>query len=244
MAFADTEPEVLPQTDQAEMAKGWSSGRPAFQVRPLRLDASRIKKRFGRLVQRFPPKIKLTKGFLETIHSRRSEIEEWVAQILVGCPGEVVRRASSLGVDPSWLLSTLRIAILPSLAKVSLLLDRSRPEGLWDQGDCPNCGSPPLFAESRGLEQRIFFRCGLCAADWAGERLCCPACTEHRSHSLRIEYVDGEQEKCRLVHCHSCRYHWRVVSTLTPLSAPEMIVADLATIHLELIFDESRARPD
>jgi formate dehydrogenase maturation protein FdhE len=142
------------------------------------------------------------------------------------------------------MLSLLRLALLPSLANVSQRLDRSRTEGLWDRGDCPNCGSEPVFAESRGLEQRIFFRCGLCAADWAGERIGCPACTENRSRFLRVEAVDGEQEKCRLVHCHSCRYHWRVVSTLTPLSAPAMIVANLATIHLELMIEESRATPD
>ena len=33
----------------------------------------------------------------------------------------------------------------------------------WPHGYCPTCGSWPLLAESRGLEQLRLLRCGLCA---------------------------------------------------------------------------------
>ncbi len=97
-----------------------------------------------------------------------------------------------------------------------------------------------MLAESRGLEQRIHLRCGLCAADWPGERLRCPSCGEVESKALHYSFVEGEQDRCRLAHCDTCLYDWKVVSTLTALSAPAMIVADLATVHLDLLADDRR----
>ena len=97
-----------------------------------------------------------------------------------------------------------------------------------------------MLAESRGLEQRISYRCGLCAADWPGERLGCPSCGEAASKALHHSFIEGEQERCRLAHCDTCLYDWKVVSTLTALSPPAMIVADLATVHLDLLAADRR----
>jgi FdhE protein len=120
-------------------------------------------------------------------------------------------------------------------------MDRVRPEGAWVRGDCPACGSRPLLAESRGLEQRIAYRCGLCASDWPGERLRCPACGESSPKSLRYSFVEGEQERLRLAQCDSCSYRWKVVATLSPLSAPGLLVSDLASFHLDVLGEGGEA---
>ena len=112
---------------------------------------------------------------------------------------------------------------------------RHRPEGAWRRGDCPNCGEPPLLAESRGLEQRRFLRCGLCAADWPADRLRCPSCGESDPRALRTLDVEGQEGKARLVRCGSCGSGLKVASTFAPFTAPGLLVADLATIHLDFL---------
>jgi FdhE protein len=164
----------------------------------------------------------------------------WMALVLAGRPEVVAREARAIGLDPAMAHSLLRLTLLPVLARISPGLDRSRPDGIWTRGDCPLCGSRPLLAESRGLEQLIHYRCGLCASDWPGERLRCPSCGEASSKALHYSFVEGEQDRCRLAHCDKCLYDWKVISTLTALTPPAMIVADLATIHLDLLAADRR----
>src|SRR5205823_506094 len=104
---------------------------------------------------------------------------------------------------------------------------------VWSRGECPNCGSPPGLAESRGLEQRRYWRCGLCAADWPGERLRCPFCGQTDHRNLHYRFVEGEQGRHRLALCDTCGGRLRVVATLAPVSAPGLLVVELATAHLE-----------
>ncbi len=53
--------------------------------------------------------------------------------------------------------------------------------------------------------------------------------------SLRSLYVVGEESRYRLVVCDSCEFRLKVVSTLGPLSAPGLLVAELATAHLDFV---------
>ena len=240
-AFEETGPASIPGPDLEAMRAGWAGGRPAFQADAPRLDRDALLARLRRIVGAVDPEVESAAAFARAIGARRFDLMGLVGEVLAGRPDEVTRRAEGLGVDPALAASTLRLALLPSLAPISSVLDRSRPEGAWDRGDCPQCGSRPLLAESRGLDQRIAHRCGLCAADWPGERLRCPSCGESGSKALHYSFVEGEQDRCRLAHCDACRYDWKVVSTLTALSPPAIIVADLATVHLDLLAADRRA---
>jgi hypothetical protein len=40
--------------------------------------------------------------------------------------------------------------------------------------------------------------------------------------------------------CYGFDHDWKVVSTLTALKPPAMIVADLATVHLDLLASDRR----
>jgi hypothetical protein len=239
-AFHPAEPGTIDDSGLATMIEGHSKGLPAFQARAPRLDESSLVARSRRLSNALGRGHETAGAFLKAIDRRRFDLMACVAEVLSGRPEQVARRAEAVGLDPSSVSSILRLTLLPGLARFSSRLDRLRADGAWDRGDCPHCGSRPLLAESRGLEQRIFYRCGLCAADWPGERLRCPSCGENSPKSLHYSYVDGEQDRCRLAHCETCRYDWKVVSTLTALSPPAMIVADLATVHLDLLADDRR----
>ena len=239
-AFQGAEPRSTPGWDLEALKAGWREGRPSFQVNPPRLDGATLVARMRRLAEALGAENDAAKAVAVAIRARRVDLMAWVAEVLAGRADEVARRAGAIGLDPSLASSILRLTLLPSLARISTELDRIRPEGAWDRGDCPNCSSRPLLAESRGLEQRIYYRCGLCAGDWAGERLRCPSCGEARARSLQFSYVEGEQDRCRLAHCETCLHDWKVVSTLTALSPPAMIVADLATVHLDLLLEGRR----
>jgi len=46
--------------------------------------------------------------------------------------------------------------------------------------------------------------------------------------------LEGDETKYRINTCELCRGYVKMLSTLTPLSAPELLVADVATMHLDL----------
>ena len=245
VAFAAEGPPAVDGPDLAAMAGGWQAGVPAFRHHPPRIDEAGLVARARALAGALGGSNPAARALGSAIGGRRVDVGAWAREALAGRPGEVDRSSEAAGLDPSMVAMVLRLALLPPLARVSAALGPLRPEGAWDRGDCPHCGSRPLLAESRGLEQRIFLRCGLCAAAWPGERLRCPSCGESSPHALHHSFVEGEQARCRLAHCDSCRYDWKVVSTLTALSPPAMIVADLATIHLDVLAEGRRGdRPD
>ena len=234
-AFGHPEPE----TPWQPLRFDWSENQAYFSVHPPQLHSQRLLARMLRLLEAKAAENRSEK--LRTVlKSRGFSLQPWADAILAGRPDLVEQDARFRGLDPMEVASLLRFTLLPDLAPLASILDQTRPESSWTRGDCPLCGSRPLLAESRGLEQRIYFRCGLCASTWPGERLGCPSCGEVRAPWLHYSYVDGEQDRFRLAHCESCRYDWKVVSTLTALSTPAMIVLDLATVHLDFLARDRR----
>ena len=128
----------------------------------------------------------------------------------------------------------MRLATLPVLAKFAAALEPLCREVAWHHGMCPVCGSWPLLAEFRGLEQNRVLRCGLCAADWQFPRLRCPFCENNDHRELGFFHVEGEEGRHRAATCESCRGYVKTVSSLDRLSVPNLLVADLATLHLDL----------
>jgi FdhE protein len=60
-----------------------------------------------------------------------------------------------------------------------------------------------------------------------------------REHEmLGYLHVDGEEAKYRAATCDACRGYVKTVSTLTELQPLQLLLADLATLHLDLIAAE------
>jgi FdhE protein len=171
--------------------------------------------------------------FLDALRSGRADLHAWAVGALADLPDAVDSQAGSLGLDPALARAVLRLALLPVLERLSGVLAPLRPEGLWTRGECPHCGSPTSLGESRGLEQARYWRCGLCAADWPGHRFRCPFCGETDHRRLSYVFAEGEPDRARLTSCETCGGRLTVVSTLAPLSAPGLVVAELAASHLE-----------
>lgn len=163
--------------------------------------------------------------------------------VLAGDPGVVADHAARADLDAGLAATLLRWTLLPLLEQVALELQPLREQIDWQQGYCPTCGAWPILAEQRGIEQLRFLRCGLCAGDWTSERLLCPFCGS-RSHA-DIAYLYEEQQEAtqRAVTCERCHCYYKSIATLTALSAPRLLVADLATLHLDLVALERAYAP-
>ena len=211
--------------------RAWMAGETAFRAVPPEFDASDLRARALAILKA------LRRDNPDAAALAKAEFD-WVASARLAVRGDergIARCAADLRVNPELVASVLRLALLPVLALHSAELAPHRPESSAGGGPCPNCGRPPILGESRGLEGRRRLRCGLCAADWAGPRLACAACGEDDPRSVRSLFVEGEEARLRLVRCDSCGSALKVISTLSPLSVTGLIVAELATVHLDLI---------
>lgn len=158
--------------------------------------------------------------------------------VLAGHPEAVAQQFAALGVDASVGATVLRLTALPVLAKFAPALAKLRTSATWEHGYCPTCGSWPLLGELRGLEPIRYLRCGLCAASWEAARFRCAFCSNDDHHTLGYFHVEGEEGRCRAATCDECRGYVKLVSTLSPLSEPLLLVKDLASLHLDLVAGE------
>jgi FdhE protein len=155
-------------------------------------------------------------------------------EFLAGHAQGIHARADSLGLDPGLTATILRLTLFPILTRINAALHTARDGMAWSQGYCPTCGSWPLLGEFRGLEQTRFLRCGLCSAEWEFPRLRCVFCDTRDHHLLGYLHVEGEESRYRATTCDACRGYIKMVSTLGPLSGPQLLVMELATTHLDL----------
>jgi FdhE protein len=220
-------PPISPSAAAAKRAEGV----PLLRGETLALDESAFRRRWaavcaalGRQGQDAGPLARAGRGGLAPC--------ELLADVLAGRPAAVHARAEALGLDPALTATVLRLTLFPVLSAVSAALGPA-PAG-WGRGYCPVCGSWPLLGEFRGLEQVRVLRCGLCAAGWEYPRLGCPYCGTRDHERLGFLHVEGEESQRRAATCAECRGYVKMVATLTPLSAPGLLAADAATLHLDL----------
>jgi RNA polymerase subunit RPABC4/transcription elongation factor Spt4 len=178
----------------------------------------------------------------------------WLRSVMDADASRTVALASSLltqGAEPiraelrdqaseseaDYTLSVLRLGLLGELGDWSGRICARLAEDDWPLDGCPVCGGEPLLAELRGLEQRRFLRCGRCAGGWPAARGRCPYCGVTDACLLRFLQAEEDGARCRLVLCDACGGRLKVVTTLGPASPPGLVVAELATIHLDFLAD-------
>jgi FdhE protein len=170
----------------------------------------------------------------DALRSGCLEPQSLIAELLAGRLPGIYERANALSLDAALAATVLRLTLFPLLSAVSAALIPLCAGFRWDHGFCPICGSWPLFAEFRGLEQTRILRCGLCASEWEFSRLCCPFCVTRDHQQLGYLHVEGEESKYRAAVCDMCRGYVKTIATLAPLRGPQLLVADLAMMHLDL----------
>jgi FdhE protein len=224
------EPKVAAPDPSIEGA--WRDGIPAFRRALPHLDPRPIRDRALAIAEALLEDGPAARPLRDAIRRGRVDVSGWASEALAGRPETLAAGSEGQGIDPDLAASVLRFTLLPTLSRLTVAESPSLAD---TPGDCPWCGSAPILAELRGLEREVRLRCGLCAGDWPGGRLRCPACGEDDHRRLSTRYVEGEGDRYRLALCDSCGSRLKLVGTLARLSPPSLVVADLATIHLDLI---------
>jgi FdhE protein len=225
----DQPPLLTPEAAQAKLAEGI----PLLRGVPLDLDRDAFRRRALAVCAALQqPDVKL---LADALGKQTLDPTALLSEVLAGRPEAVAIQAEALGVDATQLALVLRLTALPMLAKFGLALAGLRKGMAWEYGYCPTCGSWPLLGESRGLDQLQFLRCGLCASAWEFSRFRCAFCGNHDHRTLGYFHVEGEEDRLRAATCDACRGYVKVISTLSPLSEPQLLIADLATLHLDLV---------
>lgn len=171
--------------------------------------------------------------------ARRGTVDpDWMAIVLLHRDrdqqrefGDMARRA---GCDPTLLATLARFALFSGFAAAAETAAPFRQGVAWEYGYCPACGGPPLLGEFRGLDQSRFLRCGQCAASWEVPRQWCPACGNRDHEALGFLSKEEEENRYRVATCDACRSGVKTLSTLSALPPLLLLVADAATLHLDL----------
>ncbi len=228
---------VVPVTFKAEeVAHKLEVGIPLLRGEQLALDDTLLQKQFERLgvvmeTQGHPA----AKQLVTAVRQGRFDVSQAAHAVLLGEASMIVMQADTQGLDAELATTLLRLTLLPLLEQMSAAVRPLRPDGVWSEGYCPTCGAWPLLGEYRGLEQNRLLRCGLCADEWPLDRLLCFACGTRIHSDLHYLEVAGEELKQRVHTCEQCQSYIKQLSTLDRLDPPALLVADVATLHLDLI---------
>jgi FdhE protein len=227
--------EMAPTLSPQQAAAKLADGVPLLRGETFSLDVQTFRQRWQHVCAVMQQQgTDAVQGLAEALRHDRLVPAELLGELLAGRPEAIHAQAEALSLDAGLMAIVLRLTLFPVLTSISAVLTPLR-EGLrWEQGYCPMCGSWPLLGEFRGLEQTRWLRCGLCAAAWECPRLFCPFCGQRDHRLLGYFHVEGEENKYRAATCDSCRGYVKMIATLTALSAPRLLVADVATMHLDL----------
>jgi FdhE protein len=233
-AHALPRPHVVLDAEHA-MAKR-EAGLPLLRGEPVVWEAKPLVEQFVRLCGVMQAQgNQFAAGLAQATKAGRFAVDELAAEVVAGDPNAVAARAVELDLDAGLAATLLRLALFPTMARLARELDPLLAPEDWRRGYCPCCGAWPLLGEYRGLELTRLLRCGLCATEWEIDRLVCPFCDNRVHQDLINLQVAGEEQKQRAAACERCHCYVKQISTLVPIPAPELLVADLATLHLDLV---------
>ena len=225
-------PTISPEAAAVKL----QAGVPLLRGEPLAIDQPAFRRCLERLIKvlkrRRPD---AASALAAALRDQRLVGAPLVAEMLAGRPQAIHLRAEALGLDVPLTASLFALAVSSFLGPIRAALESLWRTPSWAHGYCPVCGSWPKLGEFRGLEQTRFLRCGLCAAEWEMPRLRCTFCgtTDHRQ--LGYLHLEGEENRYRAATCQECRQYVKMISTLVALTPPQILTADLATVHLDLL---------
>ena len=229
--FAEPIQETALSLNAGQIKDKCSAGLPLLQGEPLHWHVKSLRGRWRAICQAVQKQNDAASALAEKFDAL--DPSGLIGEVLAGRPETLPARAAMLNLDPALMATVLRLTAFPVLANYATAVVSQNPT--WEHGYCPICGSGPLLGEFRGLEQTRFLRCGWCASSWPFPRLRCPFCDNRDHRLLGYFHVEGEENRHRAATCDGCRRYVKMVSTLTALSSPQLLVADLATVHLDLV---------
>jgi FdhE protein len=232
----------LPELDRAR-AEG---GRPLLHGRTFRADPERVRRLLARLAavagRSAGPEMAalgrvVERGLLDALAVLEASVVQDTARI------ETLAESADVEFAP---LATLgQLATLPVLLacgrRAAPLLD-----GIdWDAGHCPVCAAWPTLAELRGLERKLWLRCGRCGGDWSSSQSRCPFCASLSERERVYLAPEQDRESRQAVVCTRCRSYLKWVTTIGPIPPAEIGLEDLRTLELDVVaIEQGYGRPE
>jgi FdhE protein len=237
-------PDLVPATDVAHVPTispekahtRLNAGVPLLRGEHLTIDAKAFRRRWCRAcdaLEMLQPD-GAAAALAAAVNGGRLDPVAIVAAVTAGDAGAIGGRAAELGLQPDLAATLTRYTLFPVFTALDAALLPLREHMGWGRGECPTCGGRPLLGEFRGLDQSRYLRCGLCAASWDVARQWCPLCNNHDHEQLSFLHRDGEESRCRAAVCDACRGYVKMLSSLSQLPPLSLLVADAATLHLDL----------
>ena len=234
MPSADLLP--CPALDAAQAREKLLAGVPLLRGERLTIDLKAFRLRWQRAcnaLETIQPDGNAAE-LAEMMQRGRLDPAALVEAVVAGRPEDVRELIEALQLDSGLASSLLRFTLFPHFTALAAKLAPHRSGTVWERGCCPTCGNWPLLGEFRGLDQSRHLRCGLCADSWEAARLWCPYCDCQSHERLSFFHAEGEELKWRVAVCGECRGYVKMVTTLTTLPPLALLVADAATLHLDL----------
>ena len=143
------------------------------------------------------------------------------------------------------------LALVPRTEKNEFPWDE---EGLWNQGYCPACGSPPSLAwfdRPRFDDADTFisggggkkhFHCTQCGGNWKFRRGVCPGCGKEGDGVMGVLRPEGEVAE-RLEWCTKCNTYCPTVDLREINYQPDMDVMAIGLLHLDMVASGRKLKP-
>jgi len=229
-------PESLLQIEPEHAKTKLQAGIPLLRGEQITVDAKMFRRHWQRACATLEKQQAdgVAAALNAAVQNNRLDAAGLVSAVLAGQPETVRDLAEELGLDPGLTTTILRFTLFPIITAIEGSVNSLRTSVIWERGYCPTCGSWPLLGEFRGLSQSRFLRCGLCAAGWEVPRQWCAYCGNRDHEQLGFLHSEGEDAKYRAAVCDACRGYVKMISTLYALPPLNLIVADVATLHLDL----------
>jgi FdhE protein len=242
--YAEQVQITVPNLTPENAAQRWSSGVPLLRNEVVQIDWRAANRRLQGVVATLAQRrTDAAPRLMKAIQSGRLDMATVTSFVLDAQAQRIHQLAEELDLDVPLTASVLSLTLFPILVSIREGFEPLLSTNSWSQGYCLVCGCFPKLGEFRGLEQTRFLRCNLCAAEWQFPRLQCPCCGNRDHGRLGYLHVEGEEGKCRANTCEECRQYVKMVSTLFPLSPIKLLVADVATVHLDLLAVERGYSP-
>jgi FdhE protein len=231
---------VSPPTLTAEEATArLAGGMPLLRNLPLPCDVHHLHAVFLRLCEAAwtvrDTETHRYRALATAVSQRHLDLWTLANTLLTGAAQALPAQLEAQGHPADLMMTLPRLALLPCLEHVRAQLAPLRANQPWSHGYCLTCGAWPVLAEQHGLEQLRYLRCGLCGDAWEVERLWCPFCANRDHTLLGYLYVEGEEQKQRVATCDACQSYIKLRSTLIPFTPLQLLVEELALVHLDLI---------
>ena len=153
----------------------------------------------------------------------------------------IAAMAESINVSWEAMAFLLYSSLWPSLARHAHRLQTELPpQGHWQKGYCPVCGSQPALSILAQEGQR-YLVCGFCRHQWAVRRIFCPFCENEDASTLGYFFAADEKEY-RVNTCQNCHKYIKTIDIrqmTRPFYAP---LEAILTTHMDMQAEQAGFR--